>query len=200
MRMVLAALAVLAASQAEAADGKALYAAKGCPACHGTDGGKPIAAAPLLAGQNAAYMLRQMNEIAEGLRATPAVTPMKPFIAKVSPEERKTIADWLAGQAPAGQAPAGEAARIAQGEELFDERGCIGCHGERGAKPLADYPVLAGQRKDYLMAQIRAIRDEARSTRRVRLMVANVRPLKDEQIEQVAEFLSISKRKGDSSQ
>lgn len=193
IRAVVLAL-ILAAPAAEAADGKALYAAKGCTACHGAEGRKAIAATPHLAGQNAAYLTRQMTEIADGTRSSPATKPMQAAIAKTDAAERKALAEWLSLQLPADSS-AGDAAKAAKGEELFDEQGCIGCHGANGAKPLADYPVLAGQRKDYLMAQIKAIRDEIRSTRRARLMVANVRPLKDAQVEQLAEFLSQSKRK-----
>ncbi|OAN49316.1 cytochrome C4 precursor [Paramagnetospirillum marisnigri] len=190
--LVLALLCLLPVS-ALAADGKALYAAKGCVACHGVDGRKALAATPHLAGQNAAYLVRQMTEIADGVRSSPATKPMKPVIDKTTPDERKALAEWLAAQ-PAADSAVGDTAKAVKGEELFDEQGCIGCHGANGAKPLADYPVLAGQRKDYLMAQIKAIRDEIRSTRRARLMVANVRPLKDDQVEQIAEFLTQSKR------
>jgi cytochrome c553 len=196
--ILLAAAAVFSlasAAQASPLDGKALYGAKGCATCHGADGRKAIAATPHLAGQNAGYMIRQMNEIADGTRNAPAAKPMRPVIDKVNAEERKAIAAWLATQPPAEAAPPGDAARREQGAILFDEQGCIGCHGDAGTKPLADYPVLAGQRRDYLIAQIKAVRDEIRSTRRARLMVANVRPLKDDQVEQIAEFLSQTKRK-----
>ncbi len=192
---VAAVAVLLGAGAAQASDGKALYAAKGCSTCHGADGRKAIAATPHLAGQNAAYLLRQMTEIADGTRSSPPVKPMKSFIEKVAVEERKVIADWLAAQAPA-ESVAGDVPKAVKGEELFDEHGCIGCHGANGAKPLADYPVLAGQRKDYVMAQIKAIRDEVRSTRRARLMVANVRTLKEAEVEQLAEYVSQSKRVG----
>ncbi|CAA7621281.1 c-type cytochrome [Magnetospirillum sp. SS-4] len=194
--LLLALTALLPAGTAQASplDGKALFAAKGCPACHGADGRKGLAATPHLAGQNAGYMIRQMNEIADGTRNAPAARPMRPVIDKVNADERKAIATWLAVQPPAGPAPPGDAARLEQGAILFDEQGCIGCHGEAGTRPLADYPVLAGQRRDYLAAQIRAIRDEIRSTRRARLMVANVRTLRDDQVERIAEFLSQTKR------
>ncbi|MBI3445100.1 MAG: c-type cytochrome [Magnetospirillum sp.] len=199
----LALLALLGAAPALAADGKALYAAKGCAACHGVDGARPIAGSPVLAGQNAVYLLRQMTEIADGTRSSAPVKVMKPVIEKTNPDERKALADWLAtqklGEAVAGDAAkagiVGDAAKAAAGAELFEDNGCIGCHGADGAKPLADYPILAGQRRDYLATQIKAIRDEIRSTRRARLMVANVRQFKDVQVEQLAEFLSQSKRR-----
>ena len=192
--VTLAALAALCASPALAADGKALFAAKGCVACHGEAGAKPIAGSPNIAGQNAVYLLRQMTEIADGTRSSATVKVMKPVIDKTTPDERKVLAEWLATQRPA-EAQLGDKAKAEQGAELFDENGCIGCHGADGLKPLADYPFLAGQRKDYLMVQIKAIRDEIRSTRRTRMMTANVRKFSEAQVEQVAEFLSQTKRK-----
>lgn len=193
--VIAAALAALCASPAlAAADGKALFAAKGCQACHGEAGAKPIAGSPVIAGQNAVYLLRQMTEIADGTRSSVPVKVMKPVIDKTTPDERKVLAEWLATQKPA-EAQVGDRAKAEKGAELFDENGCIGCHGADGLKPLADYPFLAGQRKDYLMVQIKAIRDEIRSTRRTRMMTANVRKFSEAQVEQVAEFLSQTKRK-----
>ncbi|MDO8607826.1 MAG: c-type cytochrome [Phaeospirillum sp.] len=187
-------VALILADPARAADGKALFAAKGCVACHGDDGRKAMAATPHLAGQNAAYLLRQMTEIADGVRSSPPLKPMKPAIDKTTPDERKAMADWLALQ-PAAEVAAGDAGKAEKGAILFEEHGCIGCHGMDGTKPLADYPFLAAQRKDYIATQIRAIRDEVRSTRRARLMVANVRKFTDVEAEQLAEFLSQVKRK-----
>ena len=178
---------------AQAEDGKALYGRLGCLACHGEAGAKPIAGAPNLAGQNAAYLLRQMNEIAEGQRSTPAVKAMTPVIHKAAPDERKVLADWLASLKPAAAQP-GDAAQVEKGSILFDEQGCIGCHGADGLKPLADYPILAGQRRDYLTAQIKDIRADNRNSRRVRLMSSNVRPLTDPQVELLAQYLSQVKR------
>lgn len=191
---VVIAAALLLASPALAVDGKALFAAKGCVACHGENGAKPIPGSPVLAGQNSVYLLRQMNEIASGVRSSAPVKAMKPVIDKTSPDDRIALADWLATQKPA-ESQTGDKAKAEQGAELFDEKGCIGCHGANGLKPLADYPVLAGQRKDYLMVQIKAIRDETRSTRRARMMAANVRKLSEPEVEQLAEFLSQTKRK-----
>ncbi|MCC7120186.1 MAG: c-type cytochrome [Gammaproteobacteria bacterium] len=41
---------------------------------------------------------------------------------------------------------------------------CGACHGEKGDKPLApDYPILAGQKADYLSAALRHYRDGRRN-------------------------------------
>jgi len=41
---------------------------------------------------------------------------------------------------------------------------CGACHGEKGDKPLApEYPILAGQKADYLSAALRHYRDGRRN-------------------------------------
>ncbi|GAB4362691.1 MAG: hypothetical protein Kow006_34010 [Gammaproteobacteria bacterium] len=82
---------------AVAADGKALYAAKGCNACHGADANTPIMPIyPKLAGQNADYAFNQMKDIKSGARANGQSAAMKAIVANVSDEELRAIADWLA--------------------------------------------------------------------------------------------------------
>jgi len=83
---------------ATAADGATLYKQKTCIACHGPDGGKPLLPEyPKLAGQSAAYMVRQMQDIKSGARANGNSAAMKGIMHLVSDEEMQAIADWLAG-------------------------------------------------------------------------------------------------------
>lgn len=100
-RIVAAAVMAMAvvAGEASAADGAALYAQKGCPACHGATGAQSIAPNyPKIAGQNAAYAVQQMQDIKSGARSNGQSALMKPIVAGVSEEEMKAIADWLAAQ------------------------------------------------------------------------------------------------------
>ena len=47
---------------------------------------------------------------------------------------------------------------------LYVERTCIACHGEEGRVPVMDeYPKLAGQGADYMLAQMKDIASGARS-------------------------------------
>ena len=58
-----------AASLATSAEGAALFKAKGCLTCHGEDGSHPVIQDyPVIAGQNANYLLRQMRDIRDGRR------------------------------------------------------------------------------------------------------------------------------------
>ena len=87
-------------SNAMAADGKALFTAKGCVACHGADGNTPIMPVyPKIAGQNKDYAVQQMKDIKSGARANGQSMAMKAIMASVSDEETAAIAEWLAGGA-----------------------------------------------------------------------------------------------------
>ncbi|WP_260295551.1 c-type cytochrome [Sedimenticola hydrogenitrophicus] len=89
----------LAGNAAAAADGAALYASKGCAACHGADAKSPIMPAyPKLAGQNAQYALNQMKDIKSGARNNGQTAAMKGIVMGVSDEEMQAIAEWLAAQ------------------------------------------------------------------------------------------------------
>ena len=91
-------MAAAATHAAQAADGAMLYKQKTCIACHGPDGGKPLMPDyPKLAGQNAAYLVRQMQDIKSGARANGNSAAMKGIMHLVNDEEIQTLADWLAG-------------------------------------------------------------------------------------------------------
>ena len=84
---------------AAAADGAALYTAKGCSACHGADAKTPIMPAyPKLAGQNAQYALNQINDINSGARNNGQTAAMKGIVMGISDEELQAIPEWLAAQ------------------------------------------------------------------------------------------------------
>ena len=81
-----------------AADGAALYTAKGCGACHGADGKTPIMPLyPKVAGQSKEYVTQQMNDIKSGARSNGQSIAMKAIMASVSDEETAAIADYLSG-------------------------------------------------------------------------------------------------------
>jgi cytochrome c len=78
------------------ADGKALYLEKTCIACHGKDAKKPLTPEyPRLAGQNAKYAEKQMQDIKSGARANGNSAAMKGVMHLVSDEEIKEIAKYL---------------------------------------------------------------------------------------------------------
>lgn len=84
-----------------------------------------------------------------------------------------------------------EAAAAADGSALFNEKGCIACHGPQGAEPTAsNYPKLKGQNKEYLIQQIKDIQSGARDNGQTVMMKPIVQGLSDEEIEAIADYLS----------
>jgi cytochrome c len=87
-----------AAPAAPALAGDALYRERTCIACHGADARTPILPDyPKLAGQNAAYLLRQAQDIKSGARANGNTAAMKGVMHLVNDDELRAISEWLAG-------------------------------------------------------------------------------------------------------
>lgn len=81
----------------------------------------------------------------------------------------------LAATANAGDIAAGKAKSAV----------CAACHGGEGISPTPIWPNLAGQKEQYLVAQIKAFRDGTRQNAQMAPMVAN---LSDEDIANLAAF------------
>ena len=83
---------------ANAADGAALYTAKGCVACHGPDAKTPILPQyPKIAGQNKEYALQQLKDIKSGARNNGMSAAMAATMAAVSDEEMDALATYISG-------------------------------------------------------------------------------------------------------
>ncbi|MBK9080948.1 MAG: c-type cytochrome [Rhizobiales bacterium] len=187
-------------SAAAAPDGKALFRTKTCIACHGRDGAKAIQNYPNLAGQDAKYMIAQMEDIASGARVSgpdprgyPRTQGMKDVMHLVSKEERETIAHYLAAlpaPKPAALDPPPAAERLAQGKAAYTKGGCQTCHGADGLKPLPLHPALAGMKRDYLVAQMKDMREGVRANGKSKTMLPFVKKLDDANVELIADYLS----------
>lgn len=87
-------LALAWGHQAKAADidaGKAKSVV--CAACHGADGKASVPTYPHLAGQNQAYLLKQMKAFKEGSRTEPL---MVPFMAMLTEVDMENLAAYYA--------------------------------------------------------------------------------------------------------
>lgn len=101
--LTLLSLAALAAvsMNASAGDGGKLYVEKTCTACHGKDGKTPLMPDyPKIAGQNKAYMEKQMQDIKSGKRANGNSAAMKGVMDLVNDAEIKDIAEYVAKLKP----------------------------------------------------------------------------------------------------
>jgi cytochrome c553 len=130
-----------------------------CAACHGPAGNSANPAWPSIAGQNAPYILKQLEAYKSGSRADPLMTGQA---MPLSEQEMRDLAVYYAAQVAAPKAVAAPET-INKGEALY--RGgdaenrvaaCLACHGPTGrGNPAAAYPMLKGQHATYTATQLR---------------------------------------------
>jgi cytochrome c553 len=129
-----------------------------CVACHGETGLSPSPDFPHLAGQSGAAMYKQLYDYRTGSRAHPLMTD----IAKALDESIiADVAAYYAGQPQRNPNPvtlAESPPAIVQLVELGDPRRnippCASCHRGGAGGPI-EAPVLAEQREEYLVQQLR---------------------------------------------
>ncbi len=164
-----------------------------CAACHGADGNSPLPMNPSLAGQHPEYLFKQLNEFKSGSRNNAVMMGM---VAGVSAEDMRNLAAYYAAQKPSETA-AKDKDLVAQGRKLF--RGgniatgvtaCAGCHSPNGAGIPTQFPRLAGQHPEYVIAQLKAFRAGDRANDSNAMMRAVAGRLTDREIAAVAEYLS----------
>lgn len=74
-----------------------------------------------------------------------------------------------------------------QAGEKLASQSCAACHGKDGVSIAALYPNLCGQKADYLVAQLKALRD---GTRPSPIMGPMAKSLSDADIENAAAYFS----------
>lgn len=137
--------------------GKAKSAA--CAACHGADGNSAAAINPNLAGQSAAYMVKQLKEFKSKTRDNPTMFGMA---SGLSDQDMEDLAAYFSSQKAKGGSA--DEKLVKKGQLIYrsgdDGKGlpaCIGCHGPAGKGiPSAKFPSLAGQYADYTVTQLKA--------------------------------------------
>ncbi|HKT32283.1 MAG TPA: cytochrome c [Gammaproteobacteria bacterium] len=102
----------------------------------------------------------------------------------------KKLCAWLGLAALLGFAlPVARAADPAAGQKLYSAT-CIACHGQNGISIAPIYPNIAGQKDQYLIAQLKAFRD---GTRVNPIMSPMAKGLTDTDIANLAAYLSALK-------
>ncbi len=176
--------------KADLAKGQQLAAA--CGACHTQDGSRGIPANPILQGQHAEYLVKQLVEFKGGKRKNAVMTGMAATIA--SEEDMKHIAAFYASKT-AKPGFAKDKNTVALGEKIY--RGgiaskqvpaCAGCHSPNGAGIPAQYPRIGGQHADYAEAQLLAFRSGARANSAQMMGIAS--KLNDAEIKAVADYVA----------
>lgn len=160
-----------------------------CQYCHGADGNSLKPDVPNLAGQNASYLLDQIDQFAKGARKDYV---MNDLADNFSPEDKVNVAVFYYSMAVKPQTV--DAQLAAKGKPLFDSV-CFNCHGAQGYGNQR-LPRLAGQQTDYIKRALKTFRSNANSpagvpdtTRRSQIMEMVAKGLTDEQIEAAAAYV-----------
>jgi cytochrome c553 len=139
---------------AKAGEGKAAA----CGACHGMDGNSADKQYPKLAGQNEAFIARQLVLFKSAKRQNPI---MQGFAAQLSDQDMHDVGAYFATKA--SLPGVADEKLLERGQALY--RGgdatlgvpaCMACHGPDGRGMAgAGYPQLAGQWADYVQAKLK---------------------------------------------
>jgi cytochrome c553 len=149
-----------------------------CAACHGADGNSVTPDWPMLAGQHATYIVRQLRAFKNGERTD---VTMKPFADLLSEQDMLDVAAYFEAQTPTPKGA--DPALVGLGQQIYrggvPTRGvaaCIACHGPDGSgNPLAAYPRVSGQHSAYVTKQLNAYASgDRRSDVDVNQMMRNV--------------------------
>jgi len=129
-----------------------------CIGCHGIPDYKAsfpdIHRVPMIAGQNAKYIVSALAQYKKGDRKHPT---MRGIAASLSDQDMADLAAFYATEAKAEPVPAALASPVpADVAALLQKGNCASCHGANFSTPIdPSYPKLAGQHGDYLYVALR---------------------------------------------
>ncbi len=204
MKLVVSLVAALAATSAFANEPAAAPASKGdpkaaesivnqvCAGCHAVDGNSTVAANPKLAGLNAEYIDKQLNDFKSGARKNAV---MGGIVASLSPQDMLNLAAYFSAQQPKPGTSKDQELAL-QGQKIF--RGgvqgagvpaCASCHGPQGKGIPVQFPRLAGQHSDYIYAQLNNFRLGARANDGAKMMRTIAAKMTDADMKAVAAYI-----------
>jgi cytochrome c553 len=167
-----------------------------CIGCHGIPGYQSsfpqVHKVPMIAGQNAGYIVAALSAYKKGERKHPTMRAM------AGPMSDQDMADLAAFYQQQGQSAVKQVAATtlpappAAVGALLAKGACASCHGADYSKPISPaYPKLAGQHADYLYVALRSytVEGNAQVGRANGIMAAQVRPFTTAELKAIADYL-----------
>lgn len=181
--------AALVFSPALAADIEAGRAkAEACVACHGPGGNATLPGVPSLAAQPAMHTFLQLVQFRARRRVDAQMTP---FVEKLTDRDMQDIAAYFAAQPQTPPTFAADAAKAALGRKLAEALYCGSCH-RPDMSGQNQIPRLAGQNFQYLVKQLRGLKDGSRRDIDG-TMAAAAQALSEQDVENLAHYLAALK-------
>ena len=135
-----------------------------CAGCHSADGNSVIPMNPILAGQHAEYITKQLidfkaTESAPAKRNSPIMSSM---VAALSLDDMKQLGDYYAKQKTIPSQVAVDDQKLIETGKILYHGGnisngvpaCASCHGPNGTGIPPRYPAIAGQHDEYTLTQL----------------------------------------------
>jgi cytochrome c553 len=165
-----------------------------CQSCHGEFGFSLEELIPNLAGQYSIYIAKEMRNFQSGVRKHPVMSPMAMTINDADLDD---IAAYFASQEKMhgsgwGDNPVAKKLFL-KGDMTRNIRSCVSCHGVNGkgkAPNIATFPVIGGQHKAYLRAQLINWRKGERTNSPDGVMNKIAKSLTDPEIEALTDYIS----------
>jgi cytochrome c553 len=165
-----------------------------CQGCHGEFGLSLEDLIPNLAGQYANYIAKQLRNFQTGARTHQIMNAMA---TTINDAELTDIAAYFSSQKKMhgngkGDNPVAKNLFL-KGDAARGIPPCVSCHGENGkgkAPNISTYPVIGGQHKAYLKAQLQHWRSGERSNSPDGVMNKVAKTLTDAEIESLTDYLS----------
>ncbi len=178
-------------AQGDAAAGQAKSAL--CASCHGSDGNSALTINPKLAGQNAAYIVKQLMDFKSGVRADPTMAAM---VLSLSEQDMQDIAAWYSSQSVTVQGANRDSRELGEtlyraGNQDIAMAACTACHSPTGqGNAPAGFPSLSGQHAEYTLKQLKSFRAGERANDINAMMRTIVERFTDKELEALASYVS----------
>ncbi len=162
-----------------------------CFTCHGLRGEGDGVATPRLAGLDAGYLQKQMEDYAADVRQAPVMSEVARWL---DDSDRRAVAAWYASLPPASATASGKPAPptpviYLQGAPGRGVPACAVCHGVAGEGVGPGNPALAGQPATYTVDQLERWRTSKRRNDPRNVMSRAVAGLTSAEIREIALWL-----------
>lgn len=148
---------------------------------------------PKLAGQNPAYIAKQLHDFRSGARQHDLMTLVARGLEESDIPDLAAYFGSLARMHGEGTSDHPAAQLYLHGDPARGVPACATCHGPTGKEPVTStppIPVIGGQELPYLAFQLRDWRQGARTNSPGAVMHQITRPLTEPEIESLAAYLS----------
>lgn len=165
-----------------------------CIGCHGIVGYQAsfpeIHKVPMIAGQNAKYIVAALQAYAKGDRKHPT---MRGIAGSLTEQDMNDVAAFYEQQAKLPAVADSVPAAPANVAELLTKGACVSCHGANFSKPIdPTYPKLAGQHADYLTVALKAYKIEKNAGvgRSNGVMAGQVKQFSNAELKAIASYIA----------